>query len=686
MNESLMQCLERYRAVEKHKLLLLIIVPILSMSILGCELATGPADEETELGLIERNFPADFDFNTKRNVAFLLRAVSNTNEALSHVKVTAYGIDESGLENRLFTAFTNSEGVIARDYPVATIFKTVIIRTAYPGIIHSIEKEVIDDKVEVDFLAIDAEAAEGGEILGKGTSADDLHFLSTFNPHGKPFDLVKPKDPIRQEFLNDVNASLPEGIDVTVVNPDYLAEDKQSNTLLSQPADVWVTYFHEGTDSKNVLGFYHYPADNPPASLDEIDSISIIFPNASYPGGGGNLRPGDKMYIGNFPAGTEIGWVLFADGWAKKVTFGDWQFYSDPAFNPETDPTLRQHNILLYDAARDITILGFEDENRENSSDNDFNDVLFFVTSNPRSAISNVNVSSLTYTGQDQDGDGAMDHVDSYPDNPSLAYDNYYPSQNFFGSLAFEDLWPNKGDYDFNDMVIDYRFRELLNAENQVVQLDVALVIKAVGASYENGFGFEMNATPELISSVVGPVVTGSAVTLADNGTEAGQDKAVIVAFDKTSNIAERPAGAYLNTQLDAPVVNADTLDLSITFTDAIDQSELGIPPYNPFLIVDQNREKEIHLPGNAPTTLALNSGLFDTGDDNSSEAGYYRTFNNLPWALDIFEPLDYPVERVTIDSAHIYFVTWAETAGQSYSDWYKNLPGYRRPEKIFQK
>lgn len=660
---------------------------IIAMSVIGCEIGMSPDNEDDKPNLSEREFPGDFDFSTKRAVAFQIKAVTQSNQGLSSVMVTAYGVDDSGKEYKLFSAFTDADGLIERDYPLAAFIQTIIIRTDYPGLLHSVEREVVNNMVVVDYGAISADSVDEVVKLSKGTGASDLHFLSTFNTHGKPFDLVTPQDPIRKEFLNDVNASLPEGMDVEVYNPDYLAEGKQINTLLSQSADVWVTYFHEGTNRKNVLGFYQYPADNPPSTLEEIDSISIVFPNASYPGGGGNLRPGDKMYIGNFPVGTEIGWVLFSDGWTnKEVTLGEWQFYSDPGFNPEVDPARRQHNILLYDQARDITVMGFEDEERENGSDNDFNDVLFYITSNPRNAISSDNVSTITYTGDDTDGDGAMDQVDSYPNDPQRAYDNFYPSETFFGSLAFEDLWPLRGDYDFNDMVIDYQFKEVLNANNQVVSVDVALVLKAVGATYENGFGFEMDAIPDVVSSVNGSLISGTVVTLASNGTESGQEKAVVVAFDKTSNVVDRPAGGFLNTQLGAPLVTADTLRLSVLFTVPVDQSVIGIPPYNPFIIIDQDREKEIHLPGNTPTTLANNSGLFDTGDDNSSASGYYKTINNLPWALDVFETLDYPLEKATIDSAHMYFVSWAETRGQSYNDWYKDLPGYRRADKIFQR
>jgi hypothetical protein len=455
-----------------------VVTSILVLLIMGCDLLNTPSVVEEQISLSERQFPEDFDFNTKRMTSFSIRAATQAQEILSQVKMTVYGIDADGSEYLLFSAFTDERGMIEKQYPLASIIETVLIKTDYAGLMHELEWQVGEDRVSVDYGAISPEPLSSQLSLGKLTSSSDLHFLSTFNTLGKPFDLVTPQDPIRQDFLNDVNASLPEGLDIPSAKPEYLAAGSETNTVLTKAADVWVTYFHEGTDRENVLGFYQYPVGNPPVSTDDIDSISIIFPNASYPGGGGNLQPGDKMYIGNFPADTEIGWVLFSDGWNNRdVTLGEWQLYSEPSFNPETDATLRQHNILLYDNARDITVLGFEDMNREAGSDNDFNDVLFYISSNPRDAISSVNVTTITYTGEDTDADGATDFVDSFPDDPNLAYENYYPSQSFFGSLAFEDLWPSRGDYDFNDLVIDYQFKEILNANNEVVQVDAALVL-----------------------------------------------------------------------------------------------------------------------------------------------------------------------------------------------------------------
>lgn len=39
--------------------------------------------------------------------------------------------------------------------------------------------------------------------------------------------------------------------------------------------------------------------------------------------------------------------------------------------------------------------------------------------------------------------------------SPSVPFDAQH------GTLAFKDLWPSKGDYDFNDLVVDYTYKRL---------------------------------------------------------------------------------------------------------------------------------------------------------------------------------------------------------------------------------
>ena len=72
----------------------------------------------------------------------------------------------------------------------------------------------------------------------------------------------------------------------------------------------------------------------------------------------------------------------------------------------------------------------------------------------------------------DSDGDGIVDRDDSYPDEADKAFEMFTPSKYGWGTVAFEDLWPSNGDYDLNDLAVNYRVIAVLNAQNMAVQLD----------------------------------------------------------------------------------------------------------------------------------------------------------------------------------------------------------------------
>lgn len=289
----------------------------------------------------------------------------------------------------------------------------------------------------------------------------------------------------------------------------------------------------------------------------------------------------------------------------------------------------------------------------------------------------------------DADGDGVSDAEDEYPNDPERAYNIYFPSSGF-GTLAFEDLWPAKGDYDFNDLVIDYRFKTVTNAQNQVVEIFNTLVTRAIGASLENGFGYQL-PNPSLDQTKI--TVSGSALSenfilLGSNGLEIGQSKPTIIAFDNAFSRLPHPgSGIGVNTEPGKPYVQPDTLKLTINFlAPRPAYAAVNVPNFNPFLIINKERGKEVHLPDYPPTDLA-NSSYFGMWDDNSqSSAGrYYKTAGNLPWAINIYERFDYPNEKVDIVSAHLKFAEWATSSGVLFPDWFKNLPGYRNNGNIYQ-
>lgn len=309
---------------------------------------------------------------------------------------------------------------------------------------------------------------------------------------------------------------------------------------------------------------------------------------------------------------------------------------------------------------------------------------------------SQINCGSLEYDNvdvtreepeDDSDGDGVDDDDDDYPDDPDKAFDVYYPDKDVYGTLAYEDLWPGKGDYDFNDLVVDYNYKHITNSDNEVVELEPKFKIRAFGASFHNGFAFELNMPYSWVSSVENNYnFTDNIFSFNPNGTEAGQSNAVIIVFEDSYDILNYPgSGIGINTDPNAPYVEPVIVELKITFSQYKPIGEMGSSPYNPFLVVNNERGKEVHLPGCLPTDLADISYFGMYADDTQPSINkYYLTTANLPWGLHIPVSLDYVIERVDINLAHYKFKEWVESGGILYPDWYEDNPGYRNELNIY--
>ncbi|MBE0651128.1 MAG: LruC domain-containing protein [Bacteroidales bacterium] len=270
--------------------------------------------------------------------------------------------------------------------------------------------------------------------------------------------------------------------------------------------------------------------------------------------------------------------------------------------------------------------------------------------------------------------------------NVVIGTTNYYPASGF-GTLAYEDLWPYKGDYDFNDMVIDYQFKVNTNTSNYLESVEGTFILKAFGAYYQNGFGFQLSkAINQNDITVTGYQLKENIINLNSNGTEAGQANSTIIVFDNDYKLMPPQGGIGDNTTPSEPYITPDTIHITITFKpNTYTYNDLDIADFNPFIFVNQDRTVEVHLPGYAPTSLA-NTSLFGTGDDDSNPAAgrYYETKNNLPWAINLYSSFAYPVEKVAIVNAYLKFAAWAQSGGTEYQDWYKDLSGYRDNGNIY--
>ncbi|MBS7566997.1 LruC domain-containing protein [Mucilaginibacter sp. Bleaf8] len=661
--------------------------------------------------------PDGFNFSTSKNINLNLTLKANNNGALSGVIVSVYL--PTNTSEPIYKGVTNKSGQLQGIVTVPTSVSKLIIDPAYVGLMRNAEA-AISSSNSVTATIGGKEGFSGDIVAQEITNTATSTTLSTnrttlaINPPlaypspytsssqaivntstypfklGRPVYLESTQDVIDPSLLSYINASLPEGSALTKTHPEYLSNTAMPDLNVTATSDVWITFVSEGAGLLNSLGYYTYPTNNPPASAADISKITLIFPNSSAVGSAGGLNSGDKVKLGRFSAGTSIGFVLLQNAWSTTsgVITTTVKFYSNPKFNPETTAATQKHTVTLYDDVHKLFLMGFEDLNRQTESDNDFNDLVVYASSNPVTAISTDNVPSID-KGGDSDGDGVQDAQDAFPNDPTRAYVSYYPSKTGYASIAFEDNWPKKGDFDLNDLVVNYRYTFTSNASNQVVDMKGEFTPVASGASFHNGFAVQLPVAASAVSSVTGQQTISNYISFAGNGVEAGQTKAVIVPFDNHEALLKNPDGAFfINVYADKNKVTGSTATVNVTFASPIAASNLQVSAFNPFLISDMRRGYEIHLPGFAPTDKA-DSKLFGTDDDASNAASgkLYVSKENWPWAINFTSEYKYPVELQPVYQAYPRFSEWALSGGTSYADWYSNTgAGYRDLSKIYTK
>lgn len=683
-----------------NKLLLPLMVTIISF-FPGCLSVDGPDDQQAEKTIETMVVPTGFEYETYEAKTISISAFDNKDLPLEGVPIFVYADSASSKSGLLLSGQTDAAGKWTGELPVEQWREEVIIHTPYIGIQFDRIVPLTSAITQVKLGGANPDRYEepiGNPEIGSparvqrtdGTEifAERYVYIGSYDSNGVPDYLELEGDAVPQDILDLINNSLPEGSQVPNDNPQYIPAGVAADTRLTDSAAVWVTFVHEGAGYKNALGYYTYDLSNPPASTDDIDSLYIIFPNTSFLYSGGGLATGDKVKLGNFSPNTGIGWFLVNNGWnsgtqsVKDVSDTKW---SNPNFNTFTTSSNQQHVALLQDPVREILLLGMEDIARP-GGDKDFNDAVFYVSANPFTSIDTTGIpETQPAEGDDEDEDGVLDENDNYPDDPTKAFDSFSPGENEFGSLAFEDLWPKKGDYDMNDVVVDYNVQFVTDVSNAVAQLRIKLIVKALGGSLKNGFGIELNCTPSDISAVSGYQLNRGIVTLSANGTEAGQSKAVVIAFDDGHKFMGINGGAFMNTESGGTVYTPDTVELVIDFANPIPKAQLGYAPFNPFIFINATRGREVHQVNHPPTSLVDASYFGTEGDDSDPASGrYYQTSRGLPWAIQLPTSFKYPLERVPVPSAHLKFFDWVESGGSLFTDWYLDQSGYRDQNDIY--
>ena len=281
-------------------------------------------------------------------------------------------------------------------------------------------------------------------------------------------------------------------------------------------------------------------------------------------------------------------------------------------------------------------------------------------------------VDNITYNSvdvnPDTDGDGVNNIGDDYPNDATKAYKVLYPTTGI-QTISFEDLWPSKGDYDFNDLVISFNAEYSLNAQGKYVAATFNVDIDAAGGSIPLGLGIQfLDGNKQVHSQNLFQSITGTYSTL-----DPDVDNCIIVFNNRHTPMPVTYTNTSTNLTGD-PVTVSCNLEMNPNFT--------GVALPNIFAFYTNERGREIHLPL-MPSTPAANSNLFGTFDDDGNTK--YRTNTGLPWAIEVVQNTkvyQQPLEKVVITEAYSKFINWANTNGSQDADWYVT----KNTSKVFSK
>ena len=286
----------------------------------------------------------------------------------------------------------------------------------------------------------------------------------------------------------------------------------------------------------------------------------------------------------------------------------------------------------------------------------------------------------------DNDNDGSISGVDVDDANPNVATYNYPQGENSFFTTIYEDLYPCMGDYDLNDFVHNYSYREgINNGENNdgqntsITEIKFDYKFPAVGGAFNNSFVLRVidqdnNAAISLENSEHYAI---SEITRLHDS----QNNTTLFVFDNIKSIYTDNPGAIINTvridYSDIPIISGTVSNINGAYDEFIlkagESGQEIHPLYN-----------ELHISYSALNLPSMfnDSDNFLKCDDSSSGNNNFVNVNGFPWVLsDLPVDLPWPKENVSILDAYPNFDDYVLL--DSTLDWYSDSNGNRVEENI---
>lgn len=589
-----------------------------------------------------------FDYSTRTEMKLSVNYGLPGFQAIIQV-FDAYPLSEDGKTLKegltpLFVAYTDKNAKYEGVMNIPTSVKEVYLYTSKWGLPRCVKMEMVngtatyDDAVSRSLSGralIDRNKRFSGDRAPYSYKSDlssNFYSLCTWGDYFKlsePEDyLIDYKDGAKLSGLSDRSRA-------------YFAEHKghnfveasgKTNLVTTQDGTTFdVVMFMEQAEYCNTFGYFYYPKENKPTDMNQVKKY-IITPNTAFDS---QSFMGDKAgktmrlkYFGQdgtgvgqdeFPAGYEIAWFYVraaagkSDGLINQYgTLDDWALNDDLCTSNKTSDG---RFVMMKDGKTGTLVLGFEDSKTVSDND-DFCDVAFFVETNkavegPETVI-----------------------PDDKEEEESVA-------QPYEGILCFEDQWPDKGDYDLNDVAVQYKREFTLNSDNKYTgaKETFTFVQKNNAATYDNYFAY----------------------SLKNPGTMKKESSSEMVVYeDKTQSYVINVSARQNENK---------TFVIERSFTSPMERNTID-EDFSPYIIVGSYAEStrvEVHLP-KQEGTIYQDASKVATGND----VYYTDKTDLLPFAINIaHKGFELSPERVPINETYSRFDSWAKSHGVQDADWY---------------
>lgn len=241
-------------------------------------------------------------------------------------------------------------------------------------------------------------------------------------------------------------------------------------------------------------------------------------------------------------------------------------------------------------------------------------------------------------------------------------------------TLAFEDLYPIKGDADYNDMVLDMSAKQYYTGK-QIKRIEMEFNLKARGTIYDHEFAIRVPLNGSANVKIERFNATDAQAVETENMLGVGGENLKIVVFPSTKLVLPVTQGHFSSNTLAGTLLKTSTTRTKVTIY--VEEGHLILnAPFDPYLHVKETDQK-IHI-------IEITQKIDADGDGNRD---YWEDEEGIhPFGIIMHKDWQWPLEYVNILEVYPefkYVIEGGRFKAKRF-DWYKTPTegsGYFRPE-----